>query len=127
MYVFPRSLVMCFSLIFKSYADVLAIIYAAWWFLLLLLVPETRHDRLLFVRANRRRRETGDDRYRVQAEFSISSLFRVSLARPFIFLGTEVIIMFGAAYNGLTFAILFLFNSVRSLLLYVRTGSPRTE
>lgn len=46
----------------------------------------------------------------------MKQLFQVALSRPFRFLFTESIIMFGALYNGYLYGLSFLFNGAFSLV-----------
>jgi MFS family permease len=85
----------------------------------LLIVGETRHSVLLLRRAERERKLTGRDDIDVPDEFKRrgpKELFKVALTRPFRFLFTEAIIMFGAAYNGYLYGLSFLFNDAFSLV-----------
>jgi MFS family permease len=85
----------------------------------LLVVGETRHSVLLLRRAEKERKLTGRDDIDVPDEFKQrgpKDLFKVALTRPFRFLFTEAIIMFGAAYNGYLYGLSFLFNDAFSLV-----------
>lgn len=86
----------------------------------LLYCGETRHSILLAQKATRMRK-TGGDRRDVDIpehlrKRSAKELFRLTLARPFRFLGTEAIIMFGALYNGYLYGLSFLFNTAFTLV-----------
>lgn len=98
-------------------------ICGALWILMtlsLLYCGETRHSILLAQKAARIR--SSDETRRgvcVPENFrkrSVNELFRVTLARPFRFLGTEAIIMFGALYNGYLYGLSFLFNTAFTLV-----------
>ncbi|GIZ46444.1 hypothetical protein CKM354_000957000 [Cercospora kikuchii] len=86
-----------------------------WAQLLVVLVPfgnETRHTVLLRRRARRHGKAIPDE---AQAR-SLKTLFTVTLARPFRFLSTETIVIFGALYNGFLYGISFLFNGAFGLV-----------
>lgn len=104
---------------------------SSFWVLMtvgLLIAGETRHSVILA-----RRRKAGPHGSAAEEEAvaaaartkpdaaqrrkaSIRQFFTVSLGRPFRFLGTEAIIMFGAVYNGYLYGLSFLFNSAFSLI-----------
>lgn len=80
---------------------------------------ETRPSVLLRRRAKKLRTERNDSSVTVSEEMkqkSISSLFKVTLSRPFRFLATEAIIMFAALYNGYLYGLSFLFNDAFNLV-----------
>ncbi|KAF2216420.1 hypothetical protein CERZMDRAFT_33226 [Cercospora zeae-maydis SCOH1-5] len=86
-----------------------------WAQLLVVLVPfgnETRHSVLLRRRARRHGKAIPEE---LQAR-SLKNLFTVTLARPFRFLSTETIVIFGALYNGFLYGISFLFNGAFGLV-----------
>lgn len=85
----------------------------------LLSVGETRHNVLLLRRAAAERKRTGDQNIGVPKEMrqrGVQQLFKVALTRPFRFLFTEAIIVFGALYNGYLYGLSFLFNGAFSLV-----------
>lgn len=93
----------------------LAICAFCWLQLLIVLVPfnnETRHSVLL----RRRARKEGKDIPDEAEARSLKSLFRVTLSRPFRFLTTETIVIFGALYNGFLYGLSFMFNSAFGLV-----------
>lgn len=78
-----------------------------------LTVPETYAPVLLRKRAEKKRRETDDDRYMSRwcykaGEGDIIKLLKVNLARPLIMLFTEPICMFWAIYIAAIYGILYL-------------------
>lgn len=69
----------------------------------ILVVGETRHSVLLLRKAEKERKLAGREDIDVPDELKrrdAKELFQVALTRPFRFLFSEAIIMFGAAYNG---------------------------
>lgn len=81
---------------------------------------ESRHSIILRKRADCERKLNSDDTAvdipdHLKAR-SVTDLFRVTLSRPFWFLGTEAIIMFAALYNGYLYGISFLFNTAFTLV-----------
>lgn len=97
-------------------------ISGGFWLLMtatLLWVGETRHGVILLRRARKERRETGNENIDIPEEYrrrGMKQLFQVALSRPFRFLFTESIIMFGALYNGYLYGLSFLFNGAFSLV-----------
>ena len=88
----------------------LGICGVSWLQLLIVLLPfnnETRHSVLLRRRARRENKIIPGE---AQAR-SVKDLFRVTLSRPFRFLSTETIVIFGALYNGFLYGLSFMFNS----------------
>ena len=80
---------------------------------------ETRHSVLLIKRAKAERKRTGNENIDVPDQAKqrgVKELFKVALARPFRFLGTEAIVMFAALYNGYLYGLSFLFNEALSLV-----------
>lgn len=73
---------------------------------------ETRHSVLLRRRA---RKENAIVPGEAQAR-SLKELFRVTLARPLRFLSTEMIVVFGALYNGFLYGLSFMFNGAFSIV-----------
>lgn len=79
---------------------------------LLLVLRETRGSVLLSRRAARLRKETGDQRYRAAADVerqSIMTMVRFSLARPFLLLLTEPVVMSFSLWVSFTWGVLYLF------------------
>lgn len=71
------------------------------WFLIYFTLTETRHNIILERKAARLRKDSGDESYVSydgDEKKSFAELLKVSLARPFIFLFTEPITMFAAAW-----------------------------
>jgi MFS family permease len=71
------------------------------WFLIYFTLTETRHNIILERKAKRLRKETGDENYVSHdgdEKKKLSTLIKISLARPFVFLFTEPITMFAAAW-----------------------------
>lgn len=93
------------------------------WFIMtvsLIYCGETRHSIILARRAEHERKLNGDgERIEVPHHLqkrSVKELFNVTLSRPFKFLGTEAIIMFGALFNGYLYGLSFLFNTAFTLV-----------
>lgn len=89
------------------------------WLIMTATLKETRHSILLLRRAARERKERGTDAIEVpdsMKQRGPTELFKVALARPFRFLFTEAIIVFGALYNGYLYGLSFLFNGAFSLV-----------
>lgn len=86
----------------------------------LLYCGETRHSIILARRAEHQRELNSNSQHVDVPEHlqkrSVKELFRVTLARPFRFLGTEAIIMFAALYNGYLYGLSFLFNTAFTLV-----------
>lgn len=100
----------------------LAICGSLWLIMTMSLVycGETRHSIILARRVEREHKESGgSERVRVPVHLqkrSTKELFRVTLSRPFRFLGTEAIIIFAALFNGYLYGLSFLFNTAFSLV-----------
>lgn len=84
---------------------------------------ESRHSIILRRRAERERRAGGGGGGGAAVEVpehlkarGVADLFRVTLSRPFRFLGTEAIIVFAALYNGYLYGLSFLFNTAFTLV-----------
>lgn len=81
---------------------------------------ESRHSIILARRAEHERKSNGvSENIEVPRHLqkrSVKELFRVTLSRPFRFLGTEAIIMFGALFNGYLYGLSFLFNTAFTLV-----------
>lgn len=93
----------------------LGICAALWLQLVIVLVPfgnETRHSVLLRRRARKQGKTIPSE---VQAR-SLRTLFTVTLARPFRFLSTETIVIFGALFNFLLYGLSFMFNGAFGLV-----------
>lgn len=83
------------------------------WVVVCVVLRETRHSIILLRRAAKERRERGTDAIDVPDDMKkrgASELFKVALVRPFRFLFSEAIIVFGALYNGYLYGLTFLFN-----------------
>lgn len=81
---------------------------------------ESRHSIILARRAERELKSSGGAEDVEVPEHlrkrSPKDLFRVTLSRPFRFLGTEAIIMFAALFNGYLYGLSFLFNTAFTLV-----------
>lgn len=80
-------------------------------------LKETRHSIILLRRAAKERKERRKDAIDVpdsMKQRGAKELFRDALLRPFRFLFTEAIIIFGALYNGYLYGLSFLFNGAFS-------------
>lgn len=80
--------------------------------LFILCLPETSADNILFRRAARLRKQTGQESYRCTAELEAEKLRKkdiiiMSLCRPFQLLFTEPILLAQNAYLGLIYALLY--------------------
>lgn len=87
----------------------------------LLYCGETRHSIILARRVEHERKVNDDDGEYIDVpahlrKKSVKDLFRVTLSRPFRFLGTEAIIIFAALYNGYLYGLSFLFNTAFALV-----------
>ena len=105
-------------------------ICGGFWLILLVVLKETRHTTILRRRAEKALKDepeslavddANDSRqdkiYReLLSHRSVKELFSVALARPFRFLTTEAIIIFGALYNGYLYGLSFLFNTAFSMV-----------
>lgn len=94
-------------------------ICGGFWLIMTATLKETRHSILLLRRAAHERKERGTDAIEVpdsMKQRGPKELFKVALARPFRFLFTEAIIVFGALYNGYLYGLSFLFNGAFSLV-----------
>lgn len=89
------------------------------WLVMTVTLKETRHSVLLLRRAARERKERGTDAIDVpdsMKQRGPRALFKTALLRPFKFLFSEAIIVFGALYNGYLYGLSFLFNGAFSLV-----------
>ena len=100
------------------------------WLLLILILKETRHTTILRARAKKSVKnekgatplDSSDARNekamyeQLLAHRSKRELFDVALGRPFRFLFTEAIIIFGALYNGYLYGLSFLFNTAFTIV-----------
>lgn len=81
---------------------------------------ETRHSILLARRVEHERKLNSDggniDVPENMKQRSAKDLFAVTLSRPFRFLGTELIIVCAAVYNGYLYGLSFLFNTAFALV-----------
>ena len=82
-------------------------------------LKETRHSIILLRRAAKERNNRRTDAIDVPDDMKqkgMKDLFRDTLSRPFRFLFTEAIIIFGSLYNGYLYGLSFLFNGAFSLV-----------
>lgn len=89
------------------------------WVIMCVVLRETRHSIILLRQAARERKERGTDAIDVPEDMKkrgASELFKVALVRPFRFLFSEAIIVFGALYNGYLYGLSFLFNGAFGLV-----------
>lgn len=89
------------------------------WLVMCATLKETRHSIILLRRAARERKERGTDAIEVpdsMKQRGPKELFKVALLRPFRFLFSEAIIVFGALYNGYLYGLSFLFNGAFALV-----------
>lgn len=89
------------------------------WLAMCITLKETRHSIILLRRAARERNERGTDAIEVpdsMKQRGARELFKDALLRPFRFLFTEAIIVFGALYNGYLYGLSFLFNGAFALV-----------
>ena len=82
---------------------------------------ETRHTTILRRRVKLQVQRDGSqgidpERLDLLRHRSVRELLRLSLARPFRFLTTEAIVVFGALYNGYLYGLSFLFNEAFTLV-----------
>ena len=80
---------------------------------------ETRHSIILLRRAAKEKKRRGTGAIEVpdsMKQKGARELFKDALLRPFRFLFTEAIIVFGALYNGYLYGLSFLFNGAFSLV-----------
>lgn len=95
---------------------------ASWVIMVCVLVPfgnETRHSVLLRRQAGKLNKRSDGKQYIVPEEMrakTVKQLFGVTLRRPFLFLSTELIVVFCALYNGFLYGLSFLFNGAFSLV-----------
>ncbi|KAI1842231.1 hypothetical protein JX265_001409 [Neoarthrinium moseri] len=89
-------------------------ICGGFWLLMALTIRETRHTTILRRRAKAIDRNAVDESGGIKPpplqRRSAHELFHVALTRPFRFLFTEAIVVFGALYNGYLYGLSFLFN-----------------
>ncbi|KAK4128463.1 putative multidrug protein [Parathielavia appendiculata] len=100
-----------------------------WAFLLLvsiaLLVPETYHPVLLKKKAQKIRKETGDDRWRAPIEKttkSVSKTVAYSLLRPFQILVSEPMVLVLNIYTAMLLGLLYLFFGAFPLIFRTNYG-----
>ncbi|EIM24085.1 MFS general substrate transporter [Wallemia mellicola CBS 633.66] len=81
------------------------------WLLTIFTLKESYAPIILQNRAQKLRKETGDDRYYTKYEKvkpPMKELIKVSLTRPLLFLFTEPIVIFSSIYVSIVYAILYL-------------------
>ena len=89
------------------------------WLILIVVIKETRHSTLLLRRATRQRKKTENQAIQVPDALKRKGgreLYNDALLRPFRFLFTEAIVIFGALYNGYLYGLSFLFNDAFALV-----------
>jgi hypothetical protein len=88
-------------------------ICGGFWLIMALTIRETRHNVLLARKDRREHRNTGD--------FSLPRTQGImnALKRPFVFLATESIVQFAAAYSGYFYGLSYFFNSA-----FIRVFGP---
>ena len=94
-------------------------INGSFWLIMSLTLKETRHSVILARAAARQRKERGVDTVDVPDDMKQRGwrqLFSVALTRPFRFLFTEGIVIFGAIYNGYLYGLSFLYNGAFPLI-----------
>jgi MFS family permease len=82
-------------------------ICGGFWLIMIVTLRETRHSIILARRHNVKSTLPRSQRLKQ----AIRDLWKKALQRPFLFLGTEAIIIFSALYNGYLYGLSFLFNS----------------
>ncbi|KAG9517424.1 MFS multidrug transporter-like protein, partial [Aureobasidium melanogenum] len=85
----------------------------------LLSCGETRHSVILARYLKVEKRRTGREDLDIPEEMKrrgVRSLFKIALTRPFRFLFSEAIVIFGALYNGYLYGLSFLFNGAFGLV-----------
>ncbi|KAG9759644.1 MFS multidrug transporter-like protein, partial [Aureobasidium melanogenum] len=85
----------------------------------LLSCGETRHSVILARYLKAEKRRTGREDLDIPEEMKrrgVRSLFKIALTRPFRFLFSEAIVIFGALYNGYLYGLSFLFNGAFGLV-----------
>ena len=94
-------------------------ICGCFWLLMCVTLKETRHSIILLRKAAKERKERGTDAIEVpeaMKQRGPGQLFKVALLRPFRFLFTEAIVVFGSLYNGYLYGLSFLFNGAFTLV-----------
>lgn len=89
-------------------------ICGGFWLLMILTLRETRHSVILACR-NSQPKHSHLSRAR-RIKFAAQNLFQKALKRPFLFLGTEAIVIFSALYNGYLYGLSFLFNGAFNIV-----------
>jgi multidrug resistance protein len=104
---------------------VLMAISGGFWIALVLTIPETRHSIIIQQKASRARKQMHRESLQsasTTADMHVSDrkglhqLFSITLTRPFVFLFTEPITTFSAAYNGFLYGLVYLFNEAFPLV-----------
>jgi len=88
-------------------------INGGFWLIMCISLRETRHNIIIArIKHKHGQKAAGDDVPRMQkVKNAARNLATKILTRPFLFLGSEAIIMFAALYNGFLYGISYLFNS----------------
>jgi hypothetical protein len=88
-------------------------INGGFWIIMVFTLRETRHNVILARIAHKKGQRTSSDGIpRTQRVINAAkNLTQKALKRPFIFLFTEGIVIFGCLYNGYLYGLSFLFNS----------------
>jgi multidrug resistance protein len=104
---------------------ILMAISGGFWIALALTIPETRHSIILQRKAARARKQMHSESLQsasttadthVSDRKGLHQLFSITLTRPFVFLFTEPITTFSAAYNGFLYGLVYLFNEAFPLV-----------
>lgn len=96
-------------------------ICGGFWLFMVAALKETRHSIILArekkkIPPNENHARRDQPTKSEKAKKFLNHLFRVTLTRPFRFLFTEAIVMFGALYNGYLYGLSFLFNGAFALV-----------
>ncbi|KAK4702416.1 hypothetical protein P7C70_g3805, partial [Phenoliferia sp. Uapishka_3] len=100
-------------------------IFGGFWFIIYFCLPETRDTIIMMKKAKALREITGNPKIYAlheQDREEPGRLWKVSLARPIVFLVKEPITYLSAAINGLTFGIIFLANQAFPLIFGAGNG-----
>ncbi|TVY60679.1 Efflux pump FUB11 [Lachnellula suecica] len=87
-------------------------ICGGFWLIMIITIRETRHSIILA-----RRHKISSNLPRTQRlKNATYNLFQKALKRPFLFLGTEAIVIFCSLYNGYLYGLSFLFNGAFNIV-----------